>query len=300
MECNKNVCAVVVTYNPDRDIVNGIKELIGQVDNVIIIDNGSNKDDIIFLRRLCSENKIEIIENNKNMGIAKALNIGVKEAISKNYEWILTLDQDSILTDKMVSKMLEEYEKLDNKDEVMIIAPENIEKDKYSNDMILDNNIVEMLTVITSGNLVKSEIFKKIGFFEEKLFIDLVDHEFCLRINKNGYKIVKVSNAILLHSLGDTKYNNFFGKKVSASNHSPLRRYYMSRNRLYVWEKYSKDFPGWIKNDKKLFISEIMRIILFENRKIEKIKMIILGLIDGKKRVYGNFDERKRGDTLDV
>ncbi|MBB6713526.1 glycosyltransferase family 2 protein [Clostridium gasigenes] len=295
MEYKKDVCAIVITYNPDKDMALGMNSLLKQADNIIIVDNGSEKGQVSFLKKICSENKIDLIENNTNVGIAKALNIGIKEAIARGYKWILTLDQDSVLTDGMIDKMFSSYEQINNKDEVMIIAPKNIEKEKFSTDIILDDKVIEVLTEITSGNLVKSEVFDKIGFFEEKLFIDLVDHEFCLRINKHGFKIVKVLNAVLLHSLGETKYNNFFGKKVSTSNHSALRRYYMSRNRIYIWKNYSKDFPKWIKMDKKLFLSEILRIILFEKKKTEKIRMIIRGLMDGKNKIYGKYCDKNKG-----
>lgn len=287
MECKKDVCAVIITYNQDEDIIEGINSVLKQVNKIIIVDNGSAEEKVDSLRKICSDNRMLLIENCTNLGIAKALNIGIEKARSIGYKWILTLDQDSVLTENMVEKMFIAYEKIDNKDEIMIIAPQNIEKEKFSPDIILDEKIIEVLTEITSGNLVKSEAFDKVGFFEEELFIDLVDHEFCLRINKKGFKIIKVNNAVLLHSLGNTKYYNFGGKKVSSSNHSELRRYYMSRNRIYIWKKYHDEFPNWVKADKKLFINELARMILFEKNKISKVKMIIIGFSDGKREKYG-------------
>lgn len=285
MGYKNDICAVIISYNPDKDMIEGINSILKQQINIVIVDNGSSKEKLKFLEEISSKNGISLIKNGTNLGIAKALNIGVKNAISKGYKWVLTLDQDSILSDDMVKNMVICYENLDNKENVMILAPNHKEKEASSDN--IETGCTEVLTEITSGNLVKSEAFENVGFFDEKMFIDLVDHEFCLRLNKLGYKVIRVNNALLLHSLGNTTYNNFFGKKISTSNHSALRRYYMSRNRMYIWSKYLSDFPDWIKKDKKLFISEIIRILLFENKKIDKVRMILVGIKDGKQKKYG-------------
>lgn len=284
-----NICAVIVTYNPKEELIDNINRLLNQVNEIIIVDNSIDSKENIILDNL---KKVHIIKNNINLGIAKALNIGVKIAKDKKYKWIMTLDQDSLITENMIDIMMNTYNKLENKEKIMIIAPRSVEKtfNKFNDDKI---EVEEVITEITSGNIVKSILFDKIGFFEEKLFIDLVDHEMCLRVNMAGLKIIKVNKAILLHSLGETKYNNFLWKKVSTTNHSPVRRYYMARNRIYVWGKYEKNFPNWVRNDKKLFINEIIRIILFEKEKRKKIKLIIKGIKDGLGGCFGEYKECK-------
>lgn len=145
-------------------------------------------------------------------------------------------------------------------------------------------------SVITSGNLIKADLIRNIGFFNDNLFIDYVDYDFCCRIIENDLFIMKVNNAILIHNLGDTMRKKFLWKDVEYTNHSYIRRYYISRNRFYVWNKYKHIAPNFIYNDKKESLEEIIKILLFENNKILKLKMIIKGYIDFKNNIYGKLN----------
>ena len=89
------------------------------------------------------------------------------------------------------------------------------------------------------------------------------------------------------HSLGESQsVKSIFGK-FNTSNHSALRRYYMTRNRFYIWEKY-KDLNSFTLNrDKKLFKKEFIKIILGEKDKVNKIKMVFKGYKDYKKGIRG-------------
>ena len=60
--------------------------------------------------------------------------------------------------------------------------------------------------------------------------------------------MIKVRDAILYHSLGESQsVKSIFGK-FNTSNHSALRRYYMTRNRFYTWEKY-KDLNSFTNGE---------------------------------------------------
>ena len=135
--------------------------------------------------------------------------------------------------------------------------------------------------------MVKAETFKKVGLFDEGLFIDAVDTDFCMRLNQNNIKMIRINNAILLHSIGETKRKNIGFIKFSVTNHSPLRRYYMTRNSFYIWKRYSGlklDKPIFSKRD---FNKEIIKVILFEKDRLKKVKFIIKGYCDYKRGVTG-------------
>ena len=117
-----------------------------------------------------------------------------------------------------------------------------------------------------------------------------IDFDFCFRILENNYKMIKCNSALLFHSLGDTKLRNFFGKQISYTNHSAIRRYYMTRNRIYCWSKYKSVAGNFIKKDKQCFKNELIKIILFEDDKLFKIKMIIRGIKDNKNNNFGKLN----------
>ena len=111
------------------------------------------------------------------------------------------------------------------------------------------------------------------------MFIDLVDFEYCQRSILNGYKIIKVNNVFLLHEIGNITHRKFFLWDVHVKNHSSFRKYYMSRNIVYYAKKYNKStnlIISYIRIGKLLTIT-----ILYEDDKVDKIKAIIKGALDG-------------------
>lgn len=293
-----SVAAVIITYNVENDFKKRINKLKGKVDEIIVVDNGSKDKTISMLKELERETTIIYLEENK--GIAYALNKGINYSIRKGYNWILTLDHDSIITDDMIKNMLNCYESFDEdfKEKVAMLVPIHVEEKEYKSNassitQVSSVSYMEVLTEITSGALTKAEIYKNIGMYDERLFIDLVDHDYCLYLNKKGFKIIQVKSAILIHNLGESVKKSLLGLKMTPTNHSPLRRYYMSRNRHYIWNKYKNDFPKWVLKDKRRFITENLKIILFEDSKIEKFKYIKSGIKDYKNNVFGEFKNNK-------
>lgn len=286
------VAAIIISYNPDNNLLDSVNLLVNQVEKIIIVDNGSEseKKRNINLIKEIDKQKIEAIFNEENLGIATALNIGVRKALSQGYNWILTMDQDSKASSNMVEKMLEVYNKIDERErkEILSIFPNFVDERIQSIEENSNMNSYEYVDAdITSGNLLRAEVFDKVGFFDDSLFIDLVDTDFCMRLNEENIKMIKVRDAILYHSLGESQtVKSIFGK-FNTSNHSALRRYYMTRNRFYTWEKY-KDLNSFTLNrDKKLFKKEFIKIILGERDKINKIKMVFKGYKDYKKGIRG-------------
>ena len=294
-----SVAAVIITYNVENNFRNRINKLKGKVHKIIVVDNGSKPETINMLKEL--EKDITIIYLEKNKGIAYALNKGINYSIEKGYDWILTLDHDSIVTDDMIENMLKCYGNFDKelREKVAMLVPTHVEEKEYENSNIISNEekfskpYIEVLTEITSGALTKADIYKNIGLYDEKLFIDLVDHDYCLSLNRKGFKVIQVSSAVLIHNLGESVKKNVLGLKMTPTNHSPLRRYYMSRNRHYIWDKYKDDFPKWVLTDKRRFITENLKIILFEDKKIEKFKYIKKGIEDYKNNIFGEFKNNK-------
>ena len=286
------VAAIIVSYNPDKNLLDSVNLLISQVEKIIIVDNGSieeKRKDISSIKDIDNE-RIEVIFNEENLGIATALNIGVREALKQGFNWILTMDQDSKASKDMVEKMFEVYNNIDEKERksILSIFPNFVDERIQSIEENSVMNTYEYVDAdITSGNLVKAEVFDKVGFFDDSLFIDLVDTDFCMRLNEKNIKMIKVRDAILYHSLGESQsVKSIFGK-FNTSNHSALRRYYMTRNRFYIWEKY-KDLNSFTLNrDKKLFKKEFIKIILGEKDKVNKIKMVFKRYKDYKKGIRG-------------
>lgn len=293
---NDKICATIITYNCGESFINTFNSVYNQVNKVVIVDNGSKKSTIDLLEKLKKEYPIELILCKENLGIAVALNKGVKYALDNGYDWVMTLDHDSNLKKDMAKKLLEAYYRIDEekREKVVSLLPRYIELglDQERQDARYTNTDIQYVEGgITSGNLVNRKAFEKVGYFDEKLFIDFVDYDFCFRIKEKGLDIVEVANAILYHRIGDTKSGRFFFKKVSATNHSATRRYYITRNRIYCWKKYKGIVDKSIKFDKSCAVKEAVKILLYEEEKLLKMKMILKGIKDSKNNKFGKITE---------
>lgn len=269
------IAGVVVLYEPTIEKIKNIDSYINDLEILFVIDNSDKKDNSI-IDILKSKEKVCYIDNQWNKGIANGLNVGAQKAIENGYDWLFTIDLDSKVTPDMIASLVECLNFYDlNK--IGIIAPIHQNKfNKHSEKSKNKEKYSKILTTMTSGNLLNLNIYKKVGPFMEKLFIDSVDNEYCLRLNKNGFLVIQANEAILEHNLG--KQKNFF--LFFPTNHSPLRRYYITRNRLFVNELYKKDFSAFCKSESRRFYKDLIKILIAEDQKWLKIKAIIQGYKD--------------------
>jgi len=281
--------AGIVLYNPDLNLLKeNVDNIYPQVEKLVFVDNNSKNIDEIK-KLYDSDSKIHIISNCKNKGIATALNQIIYFCDEKEVEWALTLDQDSVCP----LNIIQEFEKYISFERVAIICPKildrkigSIEEEKE----IGVNDYEFVKGCITSASLTNVKICKKLGYFDDKMFIDFVDFDYCTTVIENDYKIIKVNTATLLHQVGDPKLLNFFGKKVIIYNHSPIRKYYFTRNMIYYINKHKDTINvsrAYMNLIKKLFIT-----IIFEDQKLKKMKMIFKGIKNSKK-IITEFKEKK-------
>ena len=215
---------------------------IDDINILYVIDNSKKSN----LDKIPKNDKIRYIFNNENIGVSKALNIGAQMAKEDGCSWILTMDQDTAFKADTLREMKKAVEENDVR-EIGIITPWHNTKLKLEKPK---QNIDYPLEVMTSGNLVNLEIYEKIGGYKDWMFIDGIDIEYGLNLNKNGYKIMRLNNVVIEHNLGDIQYKNFLWEKdILCTNHNYLRRYYMMRNYLYIrdlYQDYNKAL--WLKS----------------------------------------------------
>lgn len=135
--------------------------------------------------------------------------------------------------------------------------------------------------VITSGALYRMGVYEKIGVFQSDFFIDYVDIEYCLRAKMHGYEILVNCDAHLIHRLGKRQKRVIMGRAEYPRFHSPLRWYYLSRNRIAMLRKYAIRFPHWFMYELGNLVYGFLRMILLEDQRREKIGAFLRGTWDG-------------------
>ncbi len=223
MSLNANVLAVVVTYNPDPDLVEHLTAIKLQIATVVVIDNGSaNASDVEHQARAAG---CRFIGNAANLGVAAALSQGARLALAEGFEWLATFDQDSLIEGGAIDGLLAVYACHPRRDRVAIVAMSHRDR-ATGRDYHHPEDIIEtaplwrsLRATITSGSLIRTEVFAQIGVFDDTLFIDSVDHDFCQRCRRHGWLVIEGREQLMEHSIGAVTEHDFLWTRVGVVGH---------------------------------------------------------------------------------
>lgn len=281
---NNSISAIIIAYFPnDKFIQRNVKILSSQVDKVFIINNTPQQE--------LNIDGADVINLGDNVGIARAQNIGLKLSIEQSFEYSILFDQDSDIEDGMIASMLNKISTMTG-DKIASIGPRafDIFEDKPMASRIMrennaGSNLTEVRQIIASGQLIPLHVLADIGFMDETLFIDVVDHEWCWRAGEKGYKILVDESCIMKHRLGDGREKILgFTYKIGA----PIRLYYQFRNTLRLM------FTGYVpyywkaRNICALTFKFIIFTALGPDRKL-RFKYMVKGIFHSIIRKSGKY-----------
>lgn len=272
----------VILYNPEYDAIKNIESYINRCDIFYIVDNGNGKE--IYNCLKAKYHNIKYIFNLDNKGISYSLNKVLKIVYKQNIDFLLTMDQDSYFDEDSLMNYLNAIRTLDwNK--LLGVGPCVVEQGNILPPQEKSKNVQwkNTLRIITSGNIVNVNLAYQIGGWDENLFIDEVDHEFCYRGYIKNYKcLIALNNIYLNHSLGKIVLCKYLFKQIEVKNyHNYFRTYYMVRNRLYVYRKYHRinEFEFF-----KFYVVSVLKMLIFiikkKRNKRKELKSYFLGIKD--------------------
>jgi len=281
----KDVCAIVVTYHPDRELPDRVGRILRQVSALVIVDNGSSEDELKILRELAQSPRVTAVFNGDNLGVARALNIGIERAVARGASWVLLLDQDSCVDGDMLETLFTVQAAVPDQNNIAVIgsgfrgvnqaSPESIGE-------VSDNSWEEVESVITSGSLIPVAAYVAVGPFREEFFIDYVDTEYCFRARAKGFRVIKTRKPLMSHAIGAATQHSMLWINKWTSNHSADRRYYIARNDTVMLREYGHYALGlWALKSFSRCLRRCKRVVLYEQMKTSKILAVVEGWWDG-------------------
>lgn len=279
------LAAIVIWYNPDQEAVDNILTYSSLFYKIFVVDNSKGNNELLL-------NKMQnciYIPNLKNEGIAKALNTGCLKAKQEDFDWVMTMDQDSSWDSDQLEKFIS---LLDTTNDSLIKSYAPVHRNslrsvagdiKYKTEQKSNESFIFQDKVMTSGNIINLSAWQEVDGFNEKLFIDEVDHEFCYKLIKKGFKIYEDQTVIMSHTLGHVKKTIL----PRPCKHSGVRLFYIFRNMNYIKE----NFPEMFKKHgykKYMFYAIIQKHLEFN---FKDLKFIHLGIKAYKNNKYGPFEK---------
>ncbi len=301
-----SIHAVVVTFNADPTLLEELlQKIAAQVERTVVVDNGSEISPSVTIKRIDSKSAIDLIELEENYGLGVAQNTGIRKAAEHGAQFVIIFDQDSDPSEDMVEKLLAAHgQKTDEGYQVAAVGPRFVDERNADLSAFVKlrglrlrkmpcreaHGIIEVDHLISSGSLISVSTIEQVGMMREDLFIDYVDIEWCLRAKLYGYVCFGVCNAQMKHSLGERPMAHHGS---THTNHSPMRQYYIFRNRVFLYKQGWIPFRWKVADGFRLMLRYGFYTTLLKS-KFAHWTMMHAGILDGLRSRLGK-TERKLG-----
>jgi GT2 family glycosyltransferase len=245
-----DILIVLVNWNLKDDTLDCIDSLLNagiQPGQIIVVDQGSTDGSVEgFKARFNSS--IHIIENNQNLGYADGVNHGAVHALEMGAEWVMVMNNDTIVSPDLFEKLTLTAQQYP---QYSILAPlilyhEDPERIWFFGDRLIPGTLAtyslykedlatEKLPKISSvdfisgcGMMIRSDIFREVGYFDTSFFMYGEEVDFCQRVRQAGFKLASVSGAKMWHKVS-----------LSSKRDRPKSRYYQIRNQIWFYRKHA-------------------------------------------------------------
>lgn len=248
---------------------------------ILVIDNNSSDGSVAILKKYLA--KIEIIENDKNAGWCEANNIAIKYSEKKGAEYVMLLNSDTKVTDQdwLTKIVIAAQENLDyavlgciqyqyndcreinnwtkyilyhGDRDYMFMWDRNSDIEAgihyYQETDLEERSILDCYFVQGAAMLIKTELFKHVGYFCDKLYMFYDEVEFCRRVHTLGNKVGLVANSHIQH------YGGAISCKDSKAQKN--RNFWYSRNKyIMLLSDVNRSFKDKLYIAKRLLTADI-------------------------------------------
>jgi GT2 family glycosyltransferase len=229
---------------------------------ILVVDNGSEDGSPEAIKEHYPS--VEQIINRKNLGFAGGFNQGFKFALNAGAEYILIVNNDTIVAPDMLNLLFNAI----LPEQVGVVSPIILYANKPNkiwsagagrNPWTLEltenhgrgqtfSEITERDFLSGCGMLIRRVVLENVGFFDERFFMYYEDSDFALRVRQAGYKMLLVPQARMWHSVSQS----------SDGTDSPNERYWMGKSSVLFFRKH---IHGW----RRLLIFPLRLGSIFKN-----------------------------------
>jgi hypothetical protein len=245
------VSIIIVNWNGLEDTIEcleSFKKISYPNYEVIVVDNGSEGDDARILREKFGD-YIRLIQNDKNYGFAKGCNVGVEDALARGAEYILLVNNDTVIAPDSIDELIKVAQSDKNigivggkiyfyeDPQVIWFAGGSINfwagrtplRGQGQIDCQDFDKVVAVDWIVGCFMLISRDVLLNVGLLDERFFFGWEDVDICIRAARNGFRILFAPEAKLWHkALASGKGERLVG--------IPL--YYAARNHFILMEKH--------------------------------------------------------------
>lgn len=241
-----NVWAILINYgHPELTCacIQSLQKTNDEFLHILVVDNASPDDSCKVLEQEFGDT-ITLLRAEENNGFSAGNNIGIRYALARGADYILMLNNDTVVAPSMIDELLKEA------DADTVTVPKMYyydEPDKiwYSGGAIRQHTgrSIHFCTEREKGYvtyatgccmLIPASVINKVGPWDETFFLYGEDLDYSIRLQKANIKILYVPAAVLWHKVSGASGKN-----------AKMPVYYGSRNRFLVLKKHGFAWPAW-------------------------------------------------------
>lgn len=242
---SKKLAVVILNFKAKKYVLSCIKSVLDSSFEdleIFLVDNDSNDGLEDEIRKF---EGLTFFQTGKNLGYSGGNNYGIKAVLDKGFEYVFILNPDTTVEKKTVEillQLMEEYKADIVSPKIYFAGTKRIwyaggefdlanvlgshkgvnEEDKGQYDRAEETDFAT-----GAAMLVRSEVFERIGLFDERYFLYYEDSDLCYRAKRKGFKIMYIPEAVVYHA-----------NAKSTGIGSPLQDYYITRNRMLFASKF--------------------------------------------------------------
>lgn len=282
----------IVTYFPDTGFADRLAAIARAVSPLVVVDNSVDADVQRQLAGLCNAAGADLIVNSTNAGIGAALNRAFADFAARGIEWCVAFDQDSTPEPGFASALLT----MATEHEAAVVganwrdaarpdfAARHLSRGALPGwfaRRVATTDLENVTCVITSGSVFHLPTWREIGGFDEGLFLDLVDTDYCLRARAAGHRVCVAAAARMSHRRGAKQRVVFGGRNFWPAHMPPNRLQLLFRNRLHLFRRHAWGAPHWVAFELAYAAKIIVEVVLLEDQKRAKLAACLRGTWEG-------------------
>ena len=281
MSAQPAVVVVIPTFKPSAHLLDLVSVLQASVEYLVVSDDASPCTSDALLRTVAAIAGVTVLRHTSNAGIARGLNEGLRAATECDAEWLLTMDQDSMVDMSYINDLVKAAtSRLDQAERTGAVGAEVI--DDLSGPMTYPASTVRGLLVteevIQTGTLWNVDALNRVGGFDQSLGMDAVDAAACLALRRVGFVVGLADGLTVKHAIGRSTSVSIGGRTVMVTGHSPERRASMLRSRLRLFPAEFAESPRHaVRTVRRVVINQTLGLLI-EGQRWEKAKGTARGL----------------------
>ncbi|MFM0739480.1 glycosyltransferase family 2 protein [Paraburkholderia xenovorans] len=281
---------LIILFHPSEAQLLRVVAMHAKCDRLLAVDNSPQPDS--RAAAWLGEAGVALLHHGNCNGIAGAFNCGLDALFEQRVDAVALFDQDSEAPPEYFDVMRDRCASLsgaafmagprifDENDRRFLpeLTTSGLGVERLS--LRVDASVQRCAFLISSGCVISREAFVRLGRFDESLFIDHVDTEYCLRALLRNVPVYLVPALVLPHRIGARRRHTLGPIELTSMNHPAFRRYYSARNAMQLALQYGLRLPVAVVPN-LLTLWQIVQIVLLEKDKLHKLGAIVLGVIDG-------------------